>query len=138
MQERRNSYQFRFRALGSTLFSIIVFVWLIKHFRNGNNMRLKCTATISRMYTMSNEAMAANDVDMKSSGLHVSENLSQGMAQLTGIPFDIMYSINIIYSSLQKTLFWEFNSLFKYKILYTIDFCCEQRSHPQMSKAHAL
>ncbi|CAG2103736.1 unnamed protein product [Medioppia subpectinata] len=46
-----------------------------KHFRSGNNMRLKCTATISRMYTMSNEALAAADV--KTSGLHISENLSQ-------------------------------------------------------------
>ncbi|CAG2166038.1 unnamed protein product [Oppiella nova] len=48
-----------------------------KHFRNGNNMRLRCTATISRMYTMSNEALAVAEVKLKDSGLHISENLSQ-------------------------------------------------------------
>jgi hypothetical protein len=51
-------------------------------------MRLKCTATISRMYTMSNEALVAGEVDMKSSGLHISENLSQGITH-TSLNFTI-------------------------------------------------
>ncbi|KFM68176.1 hypothetical protein X975_03295, partial [Stegodyphus mimosarum] len=42
------------------------------HFREGN-MKLKCTATISRVYTMSNEELVFRQ---QSSGLHIMENLS--------------------------------------------------------------
>ncbi|XP_054721645.1 uncharacterized protein LOC129231373 [Uloborus diversus] len=46
-----------------------------QHFRNGN-MKLKCTATISRIYTMSNEEMVFGG-RQQTSGLHISENMSR-------------------------------------------------------------
>lgn len=46
-----------------------------QHFRNGN-MKLKCTATISRNYTMSNEEMVFSG-RQQTSGLHISENMSR-------------------------------------------------------------
>ncbi|GFW15018.1 ig-like domain-containing protein [Trichonephila clavipes] len=45
------------------------------HFRGGN-MKLKCTATISRVYTMSNEELVFRQ---QNSGLHIMENMSRGM-----------------------------------------------------------
>ncbi|XP_035211375.1 uncharacterized protein LOC118185602 isoform X1 [Stegodyphus dumicola] len=50
------------------------FVVTSQHFRNGN-MKLKCTATISRIYTMSNEEMVFGG-RQQTSGLHISENMS--------------------------------------------------------------
>lgn len=48
------------------------------HFRDGN-MRLKCTATISRVYTMSNEELVfgGSGGRHQKSGLHISENTSR-------------------------------------------------------------
>ncbi|GIY32427.1 ig-like domain-containing protein [Caerostris darwini] len=43
------------------------------HFRGGN-MKLKCTATISRVYTMSNEELVFRQ---QNSGLHILENVSR-------------------------------------------------------------
>ncbi|GBM04309.1 hypothetical protein AVEN_146187-1 [Araneus ventricosus] len=43
------------------------------HFRGGN-MKLKCTATISRVYTMSNEELVFRQ---QNSGLHILENASR-------------------------------------------------------------
>ncbi|XP_064468823.1 uncharacterized protein LOC135383160 [Ornithodoros turicata] len=54
------------------------FIVTEEHFRDGN-MRLKCTATISRVYTMSNEELVfggAGGSHLKS-GLHASENTSR-------------------------------------------------------------
>ncbi|KAG8184892.1 hypothetical protein JTE90_015707 [Oedothorax gibbosus] len=51
------------------------FVVTSKHFLNGN-MKLKCTATISRIYTMSNEEMVFGG-RQQTSGLHISENMSR-------------------------------------------------------------
>ncbi|KAF8790687.1 hypothetical protein HNY73_005673 [Argiope bruennichi] len=51
------------------------FVVTSKHFQNGN-MKLKCTATISRIYTMSNEEMVFGG-RQQTSGLHISENMSR-------------------------------------------------------------
>lgn len=51
------------------------FVVKSQHFRNGN-MKLKCTATISRIYTMSNEEMVFGG-RQQTSGLHISENMSR-------------------------------------------------------------
>ncbi|KAG8199248.1 hypothetical protein JTE90_003675 [Oedothorax gibbosus] len=42
------------------------------HFHSGN-MKLKCTATISRVYTMSNEELVFRQ---QNSGLHITENMS--------------------------------------------------------------
>ncbi|GIX69067.1 uncharacterized protein CEXT_494951 [Caerostris extrusa] len=53
------------------------FVVTSKHFQNGN-MKLKCTATISRIYTMSNEEMVFGG-RQQTSGLHISENMSRMM-----------------------------------------------------------
>ncbi|GFQ73684.1 uncharacterized protein TNCT_355601 [Trichonephila clavata] len=39
-------------------------------------MKLKCTATISRIYTMSNEEMVFGG-RQQTSGLHISENMSR-------------------------------------------------------------
>lgn len=50
------------------------FIVTPEHFRNGN-MKLKCTATISRIYTMSNEEMVFGG-RQQTSGLHISENMS--------------------------------------------------------------
>nr|XP_042902417.1 uncharacterized protein LOC107441168 [Parasteatoda tepidariorum] len=44
-----------------------------QHFHKGN-MKLKCTATISRVYTMSNEELVFRQ---QSSGLHIMENMSR-------------------------------------------------------------
>lgn len=52
-----------------------------KHFIDGA-MRLKCTASISRMYTMSNEEMFIGG-RQQSSTLQVPENESKG-EELTG------------------------------------------------------
>lgn len=51
------------------------FVVTEKHFRHGN-MKLKCTATISRVYTMSNEELVSGG-RQQTSGLHISENMSR-------------------------------------------------------------
>lgn len=49
-----------------------------EHFKNGL-MKIKCTATISRIYIMSNEAtIRAEGLSHQSSRLHLSENLNQG------------------------------------------------------------
>jgi hypothetical protein len=56
-----------------------------KHFLSGN-MRLKCTSSISRLYNIKNEAQLIiyNSGDkQQSSGLHISENLSQGITNLS-------------------------------------------------------
>ncbi|XP_054717916.1 uncharacterized protein LOC129227391 [Uloborus diversus] len=46
------------------------------HFRGGN-MKLKCTATISRVYTMSNEELVfGTGLRQQTSGLHITENMS--------------------------------------------------------------
>lgn len=46
------------------------------HFRRGN-MKLKCTATISRVYTMSNEELVfGSGLRQQTSGLHITENMS--------------------------------------------------------------
>lgn len=48
------------------------------HFRRGN-MKLKCTATISRVYTMSNEELVfGTGLRQQTSGLHITENMSHG------------------------------------------------------------
>lgn len=48
------------------------------HFRGGN-MKLKCTATISRIYTMSNEELVfGTGLRQQTSGLHITENMSHG------------------------------------------------------------
>uniref|UniRef100_A0A2L2YLG2 Ig-like domain-containing protein n=1 Tax=Parasteatoda tepidariorum TaxID=114398 RepID=A0A2L2YLG2_PARTP len=51
------------------------FIVTSQHFQNGN-MKLKCTATISRIYTMSNEEMVFGG-RQQTSGLHISENMSR-------------------------------------------------------------
>ncbi|KAH9368740.1 hypothetical protein HPB48_004759 [Haemaphysalis longicornis] len=56
------------------------FVLTEDHFRGGN-MKLKCTATISRVYTMSNEELvfgSSTGGRHQKSGLHISENTSRG------------------------------------------------------------
>ncbi|KAH6930721.1 hypothetical protein HPB50_017865 [Hyalomma asiaticum] len=58
------------------------FVLTEDHFRGGN-MKLKCTATISRVYTMSNEELVFGSSSSgggrhQKSGLHISENTSRG------------------------------------------------------------
>ncbi|KAG8199255.1 hypothetical protein JTE90_003682 [Oedothorax gibbosus] len=46
------------------------------HFRRGS-MKLKCTATISRVYTMSNEELVfGSGLRQQTSGLHITENMS--------------------------------------------------------------
>ncbi|XP_075549622.1 uncharacterized protein LOC142583159 [Dermacentor variabilis] len=57
------------------------FVLTEDHFRGGN-MKLKCTATISRVYTMSNEELVFGSSSSsggrhQKSGLHISENTSR-------------------------------------------------------------
>ncbi|XP_077562834.1 uncharacterized protein LOC144178688 [Haemaphysalis longicornis] len=55
------------------------FVLTEDHFRGGN-MKLKCTATISRVYTMSNEELvfgSSTGGRHQKSGLHISENTSR-------------------------------------------------------------
>ncbi|XP_040073463.2 uncharacterized protein LOC8033250 [Ixodes scapularis] len=54
------------------------FVVTEDHFRDGN-MKLKCTATISRVYTMSNEELVfgGSGGRHQKSGLHISENTSR-------------------------------------------------------------
>ncbi|GFU70485.1 transposable element Tcb1 transposase [Trichonephila clavipes] len=48
------------------------------HFRGGN-MKLKCTATISRVYTMSNEELVfGTGLRQQTSGLQITENMSHG------------------------------------------------------------
>ncbi|GIY59521.1 ig-like domain-containing protein [Caerostris darwini] len=48
------------------------------HFRRGN-MKLKCTATISRVYTMSNEELVfGTGLRQQASGLHITEKSSHG------------------------------------------------------------
>ncbi|XP_064469109.1 uncharacterized protein LOC135383663 [Ornithodoros turicata] len=49
------------------------FIVTREHFRDGN-MKLKCTATISRVYTMSNEELVLGGGRHQKAGLHVSEN----------------------------------------------------------------
>lgn len=52
------------------------------HFRGGN-MKLKCTATISRIYTMSNEELVFGmGLRQQTSGLHITENMSHGMYRI--------------------------------------------------------
>ncbi|XP_015908486.1 uncharacterized protein [Parasteatoda tepidariorum] len=53
------------------------------HFRGGN-MKLKCTATISRVYTMSNEELIfGSDLRQQTSGLQITENLSHVQSSST-------------------------------------------------------
>lgn len=59
------------------------FVVTSQHFRNGN-MKLKCTATISRNYTMSNEEMVFSG-RQQTSGLHISENMSRSKYNFSSI-----------------------------------------------------
>ncbi|XP_035212985.1 uncharacterized protein LOC118186918 [Stegodyphus dumicola] len=52
------------------------FIVTEQHFRSGN-MKLKCTATISRVYTMSNEELVfGTGLRQQTSGLHITENMS--------------------------------------------------------------
>ncbi|UYV64147.1 hypothetical protein LAZ67_2006733 [Cordylochernes scorpioides] len=51
------------------------FVVTTRHLQDGN-MRLRCTATISQVYTMSNEERVSGG-RQQTSGLHISENMSR-------------------------------------------------------------
>ncbi|GFQ97175.1 ig-like domain-containing protein, partial [Trichonephila clavata] len=53
------------------------------HFRGGN-MKLKCTATISRVYTMSNEELVfGTGLRQQTSGLQITENMSHVQSSST-------------------------------------------------------
>ncbi|UYV82704.1 hypothetical protein LAZ67_22000629 [Cordylochernes scorpioides] len=52
-----------------------------RHFHLGS-LRLRCTATISQVYTMSNEELVAGGGRRQTSGLLVTENMGQGFIQV--------------------------------------------------------
>ncbi|GFT01713.1 ig-like domain-containing protein [Nephila pilipes] len=71
------------------------------HFRGGN-MKLKCTATISRVYTMSNEELVFRQ---QNSGLHIMENMSRVRNESTkSSSTDILLQLFTVYFLL-KTFF---------------------------------
>lgn len=68
------------------------------------------------MYTMSNEALAAADMDLKSSGLHISENLSQRMYyssywQRIPIPNNFFFFFFFLFLSYNTLLFLSISTI---------------------------
>uniref|UniRef100_A0A2L2YQC1 Ig-like domain-containing protein n=1 Tax=Parasteatoda tepidariorum TaxID=114398 RepID=A0A2L2YQC1_PARTP len=70
-----------------------------QHFRSGN-MKLKCTATISRVYTMSNEELFfGSGLRQQTSGLHITENMSHVQnrsSRMTSVQLIPLYLLLII------------------------------------------
>lgn len=77
------------------------------HFRNGN-MKLKCTATISRIYTMSNEELVFGmGLRQQTSGLHITENMSHVQScsiRLCSVQWFYILIVYILASSVSKDL----------------------------------
>ncbi|XP_054719077.1 uncharacterized protein LOC129228422 [Uloborus diversus] len=71
----------------------------------GGNMKLKCTATISKVYTMSNEELVlGTGLRHQTSGLHITENMSH-----------VQNSSTIVKTSTQWTFFTALVLFFSYK-----------------------
>lgn len=77
------------------------------HFRSGN-MKLKCTATISRIYTMSNEELVFGmGLRQQTSGLHITENMSHVQScsiRLCSVQWFYILIVYILASSVSKDL----------------------------------
>ncbi|XP_076334762.1 kin of IRRE-like protein 3 [Tachypleus tridentatus] len=78
--ETRYSTKFHKDGLESSILSL-KFIVTEDHLRNGN-MRLKCESSVLRSYVMSNEAHAIGE-HHQASGLHIIENLNQGVQDTT-------------------------------------------------------
>lgn len=77
------------------------------HFRSGN-MKLKCTATISRIYTMSNEELVFGmGLRQQTSGLHITENMSHVQScsiRLCSVQWFYILIVYILATSVSKDL----------------------------------
>ncbi|GIY87014.1 uncharacterized protein CDAR_231391 [Caerostris darwini] len=65
------------------------------HFRGGN-MKLKCTATISRVYIMSNEELVSGTgLRQQTSGLQITENMSHVQSSSTIMAWTSLWTISL-------------------------------------------